>query len=162
LATKQQFHRPHLRTTDDEDKLRGLKVLVPSVLERRERGRVGLGGIGQLIDHQDVALALQNGRGCLPQRRPGVIGRRGRRGGVSPEEMGEEFPSLQKSRLFLRNPVGERQPTLLDPIVQERGLADTAAAIEHDELAWPRPLPSEDGVKERKFRVAVKKHDAPH
>ena len=57
LAGLQPLHRVDVGTTQDDDRLLCLELLIPGVLERRKHRRVGLGTVGELVQDENVAKA---------------------------------------------------------------------------------------------------------
>ena len=131
-------------------------MLVPGVLQGREHGGVGLGGVGQLVQDQDVAPRAEVGRCGLPQLGPALEG-----GGLphgQAEQAGIELAPLQRGRLLLSRPVGVFCLAGLGPMAQQGCLAHPPAAVEEDELRRSGMLARQDGMEESHLLLAIDEH----
>ena len=156
LAALQRLHGAHLGAADHQNHLRVLEVLVPGVLQGREHGGVELGGVGQLVQDQDVAPRAEVCRRGLPQLGPALEGW-GLPNGQA-EQAGIELAPLQRGRLLLSRPVGVFCLAGLGPMAQQGCLAHPPAAVEEDELRRSGMLASQDGIQEGQLLLAVDEH----
>jgi hypothetical protein len=104
----------------------------------REGRRIGLSGVGELVEDQDMALVAKETGGGVPEVGPALEGRIGWCCGVSPEEGRKELAAPALFRLRSRRRAGR--------------------SAAHDELARPGVGAHLDATEEGEFRIAVKKH----
>src|SRR5262245_42893746 len=76
------------------------------------------------------------------------------------QHFGEEFATLELRRLSSSDPICKGHATLLGPMAEERRLADAAAAIEHNQLAWPWVRSREHLLEKRELCSTIKKHSS--
>jgi hypothetical protein len=105
------------------------EMLIPGVLQRREHGSIGLGGVGQLVKNQQPALVLKLRGGRLPEIRPARERGCARGGRISVDQVGEQLPALDCSRCFFCDPVGKWRSALLGPVPEQGRFSHPAPTI---------------------------------
>jgi hypothetical protein len=99
-----------------------LEMLIPGELQGREHGRIGFGGVGQLVEDDDPALGLEGRRDDLPEIRPAFEGDTALGRILSHQPRVERAPLHAGWRLF-GDPVGEGDTARFGPVPEQGGFS---------------------------------------
>src|SRR5215216_2392684 len=105
-----------------------------------------------------MSLIAEEGRDGVPQVGPRLKGGRWQVRTSGAQEFGKKFAALEWCRFPGSDPIGKRRAALFSPMPQQRGLANPAATIEHDQLARTRVRAGQDTCKKGEFRSPIDKH----
>ena len=126
------------------------------MLQSREHRRVRLGGVGQLVQHQNVGFIPQVRGYGFPDVGPGLEERRLAEG--NSEQTRIQLAALQGRDLLFGDPVGGPHAAVGSPVQEQRAFADTPPAIQQDQLPMLRTSLFEQTVQKGELLVSINEH----